>query len=49
MNNAVPFPHEEREAGRPTERVSMIHDQLLEVRQISFFGDCTILFVVLRY
>ena len=31
MNNSVPFPHEEREAGRPTERVSMIHDQLLEV------------------
>ena len=31
MNNAVPFPHEEREAGRPTERVSMIHDQLIEV------------------
>ena len=31
MNNAVPFPHEEREAGRPTERVSMFHDQLIEV------------------
>jgi len=30
MNNSVPFPHEEREAGRPTDRVSMIHDQLLE-------------------
>ncbi|XP_067007200.2 dimethylglycine dehydrogenase, mitochondrial [Anabrus simplex] len=30
MNNAVPFPHEERMAGRPTSRLSGLHDILLE-------------------
>ena len=30
MNNAVGFPHEEREGGRPTYRVSGIHDDLVK-------------------
>ena len=30
MNNAVGFPHEEREGGRPTYRVSGIHDDLIK-------------------
>ena len=30
FNNAVGFPHEEREAGRPTYRTSGIHDDLLK-------------------
>jgi hypothetical protein len=29
-NNAVGFPHEEREGGRPTYRVSGIHDDLVK-------------------
>jgi dimethylglycine dehydrogenase len=28
LNNGIPYPHEERLAGRPTYRVSGIHDDL---------------------
>ena len=30
MNNAIGYPHEERHGGRPTYRVSGIHDELLK-------------------
>ena len=49
MNNAVGFPHEEREGGRPTYRVSGIHDDLVKAGAFMGFHAGWYMQLILEY